>query len=56
MLGMSPAARLSLRLGVDNLLDEATWYPDATFGAVNSLPWRPGRVVFAGLTLNWGGQ
>lgn len=50
---MDPATSLSLRLGVDNLLDEETWYPDATFGTVNTLPWRPGRVFTAGVRLNW---
>ncbi|HTO73597.1 MAG TPA: TonB-dependent receptor, partial [Gemmatimonadales bacterium] len=56
MLGLPSSTQLSARLGVDNLLDEETWYPDATFGGVNTLPWRPGRVVFAGLTLNWRGK
>lgn len=56
LLGLPTTTGLSLKLGVDNLLDEETWYPDATFGTVNTLPWRPGRVFFAGLRLDWSGK
>ncbi|HWA58570.1 MAG TPA: TonB-dependent receptor [Gemmatimonadales bacterium] len=54
-LGGTSPHRLSLtaHLQIDNLFDEETWYPDATFARVNTLPWRPGRTITVGLAADW---
>jgi outer membrane receptor protein involved in Fe transport len=44
---------LTARVHVINLLDEGIYYAEYTSVGINSLPGRPGRAVFAGVTVGF---
>ena len=44
---------LTAHVYVSNLLDEGIYYAEYTSVNVNSIPGRPGRAVFAGVTLGF---
>jgi hypothetical protein len=44
---------LTARVHVNNLLNEGIYYAEYTAAAVNSLPGRPGRALYAGLTVGF---
>jgi hypothetical protein len=44
---------LTARVHVTNVLNEAIYYAEYTSVSVNSLPGRPGRAIFAGLTFGF---
>jgi outer membrane receptor for ferrienterochelin and colicins len=46
-------ADVTTHVSVSNLLDEAIHYPEYTSVNVNSIPGRPGRAAFAGVTVGW---
>ena len=44
---------LTARVHVNNLLNEGIYYAEYTSVNINSLPGRPGRAVFAGVTVGF---
>ena len=50
---MRSGSDLTARVYVNNLLDEGIYYAEYTSVNVNSIPGRPGRAIFAGVTLGF---